>query len=204
MEYTGTLVTLASVFALGLISPGPNFVIVTSTAIGHSRRAGMMAAMGLAAASLTWTLLAILGIGILISQVQWVYAAVKVTGAVYLIWLGIKMMIPARMEAAIDGPAVAEGWLAFKKAYFVSLTNPKSAAFFASIFAAMIPAHAPLWLYVATLVMAGSFSAIWHGALAIFFSNTRVQARFQAWKNQINAVLGGVLILLGVKLLVSR
>jgi threonine efflux protein len=76
-----------------VISPGPNFAIVTSTAVNVSSRAGVLAGLGLAAASGKWALLAVAGIGVILTQIPWIYTAVKVAGAAYLIWLGVKMIL---------------------------------------------------------------------------------------------------------------
>ena len=83
-----------------MVSPGPNFAIVTSTATSVSRRAGLLTALGLAAATGTWVLLAVAGVGVLLAQVPWVFATVKAAGAAYLIWLGIKMILGARKRMA--------------------------------------------------------------------------------------------------------
>ncbi len=59
MSYLGLLLTIAGVLILSLLSPGPNFVIVTTTAMRHSRRTGVLIGLWLAAASFTWSLLAV-------------------------------------------------------------------------------------------------------------------------------------------------
>ena len=54
MDYTSSLATIAGVVLLGCLSPGPNFLVVTSRALTMSRQAGMLAGLGVALASLTW------------------------------------------------------------------------------------------------------------------------------------------------------
>lgn len=204
MQHWVTLSTIATVFIVGLVSPGPNFIVVTSTAMTSSRRAGLIAATGLAFASLTWTVLSIFGLGILLHKFPGLYAAVKWIGAFYLIWLGVKMLLPksGKTVEAVAKPATASA--AFTKAYFVSLTNPKSAAFFASVFAALIPAHAPGWLYFAVAATAFLLSLGWHGLLAICFSTDAVRSKFVSYERYLNYVFGSFLTLLGARLLVSN
>ena len=96
MDYIGVLMTITGVLALGVMSPGPNFAIVTSTTMAVSRRAGVLTGLGLAAASFTWALLAVAGLGLLIAHAGWVYTAVRLAGAAYLIWIGAKMVLGAR------------------------------------------------------------------------------------------------------------
>ncbi len=93
---------------------------------------------------------------------------------------------------------------AFLKAYGVSLTNPKSAAFFASAFAALIPSSAPLWLYTAILFIVFSLSMAWHGLLALGFSTKTVRDKFISYERQLNVVFGTFLTFLGLRLLASR
>lgn len=146
------LLPLAGVLLLSVASPGPNFVIVTSTAV-VSRRAGMMTGLGLAAASGTWAAIAIAGLSLLVTHVAWVHTALRLAGAAYLIWLGLKMIVTARKPLPVSAPAATSDWRAARKGYVVSMTNPKSVAFYGSIFALMVPAHAPAWLDLSVVVL---------------------------------------------------
>jgi threonine efflux protein len=202
MNYADNLVVLAGVLALSMISPGPNFAIVTSTAIAQSRRAGVIAGLGLAAASGTWTLLTLAGLGLVIAHAAWLYAALRVLGASYLIFLGARMLWHAAKPLPLDADQPARNRdNAFRKAYFVSLTNPKSAAFYGSILAVMLPAHAPLWFSAAVVGLAVLLSAIWYCGVAYLLSSPSVRRRFLKVRALFDAMIGVVLMGLGVKLL---
>src|SRR5215469_15499936 len=127
MNYLDSLLVLTGVLALSMISPGPNFAIVTSTAINVSRRAGVIGGLGLAAASGTWTFLTLAGLGFVIVHAAWLYTVIRIVGALYLIFLGAKMLWQVKKPSAPDVNAApqSEGAI-FRKAYLVSLTNPKS------------------------------------------------------------------------------
>ncbi|MBM6593811.1 LysE family translocator [Microvirga pudoricolor] len=198
------LLTIAGVFLLSAVSPGPNFAIVTSTAMGVSRRAGILAGLGLAAASFTWALLAVAGIGLILTQVPWIYTAVKVAGATYLMGLGIKMVLGARKPVPEETDGSLKDATAFRKAFLVSLTNPKSVAFYGSIFSVMVPAHAGSWFYVAVVALAATISAIWYCGLAVLFSHGFARRIFTRAKAGIEATMGLVLIGMGGRLLFSR
>ena len=202
MNYADSLLVLAGVLALSMISPGPNFAIVTSTAITRSRRAGVIAGLGLAAASGTWTLLTLAGLGLVIVHAQWLYAALRILGALYLIFLGAKMLWHAAKPPPPDtGQPARSRDNPFRKAYFVSLTNPKSAAFYGSILAVMLPAHAPLWFSAAVVGLAVLLSALWYCGVAFLLSSPSVRHRFLRIRALFDAVIGMVLMGLGVKLL---
>ena len=59
----GTLLTITGVIVASVVSPGPNFVLVTSTSASVSRRAGLITGLGVATASCLWAALAVTGVG---------------------------------------------------------------------------------------------------------------------------------------------
>lgn len=202
MNYADNLMILTGVLALSMISPGPNFAIVTSTAINVSRRAGVIGGLGLAAASGTWTLLTLAGLGFVIVHAAWLYTAIRIVGALYLIFLGAKMLWQAKKPAApaMDAGAQSEGAI-FRKAYFVSLTNPKSAAFYGSVLAVMLPLNAPLWFSAAVVGIATLLSALWYCGVAFLLSTETVRRHFTKAKALLDATIGVILMGLGAKLL---
>jgi RhtB (resistance to homoserine/threonine) family protein len=205
MSYANSLLLLTGVLALSMISPGPNFAIVTSTAIHVSRRAGVIAGLGLAAASTSWTLLTLVGLGFVIAHAVWLFTAIRVLGALYLIFLGAKMLWQARAPFAPSARQTAQsGRAIFRKAYFVSMTNPKSAAFYSSVLAVMLPLHAPLWFSAAIVAIATLLSALWYCGVAFLLSADAVRRRFAKTKAWFDGAVGAILMALGVKLLVSR
>ena len=203
MDYLSTLGMLAGVLLLSVASPGPNFVIVTSTA-AISRRAGIATGIGLAAASGTWALIAIAGLGLLLSHVTWIQAALRFAGAGYLIWLGIKMIITAHRPLRDQDKTITSDWSAAKKGYLVSMTNPKAVAFYGSVFALLIPTHAPIWLGVAAVGLAVSISCGWYCVMALVASHPAFRLTLVRRKAVLDSTAGVVLVVLGSRLLVTR
>ena len=205
---------IAGVLFLGVLSPGPNFALVTSTAMTVSRRAGVLTGLGLAAASCTWTLLAVAGIGLVLARFPAIAATVRTTGAIYLVWIGIRMIaragkpIPGASHAERSGTAAtgpgATGLATAGKAFLVSMTNPKAIAFYGSIFTVMVPVPAPRWFDAAIVLIAALVSASWYCGLALLFSQAATRRVFARGRTAIEAVMGVVLIGLGGRLLFSR
>jgi threonine efflux protein len=198
-----TLLPLAGVLLLSVASPGPNFVIVTSTAVA-SRRAGVMTGLGLAAASGTWAAIAIAGLSLLVTHVAWVHTALRLAGAAYLVWLGLKMIVTARNPLPVAAPANAPDWHAARKGYVVSMTNPKSIAFYGSIFALMVPAHAPVWLDLAVVALSVAISAAWYCAMALLASHPSVRGLLVRRKAVLDTAAGLLLMGVGGRMLAGR
>jgi threonine efflux protein len=198
------LLAITGVLFLGIASPGPNFAMVTSTAMTVSRRAGLFAALGLGAASGTWTLAVVAGVGIILAHAPWIYTTIRIAGAAYLIWLGLKLLWEARKPMTPAQPSNASRSAAFRKAYLVSMTNPKSVAFYGSILTVMVPASAPAWFYAAIVGIAFVISAGWYCAMALLFSHSAARNLFARAKLYIESAMGLVLVGLGARMLAGR
>ena len=116
-----------------------------------SRRAGIAAALGVAAGAMTWLALTLGGLGLIISRFPEIYDAQRMVGAVYLIWLGGKMIWNAGGPAGSTEMPTENGWAAARKGWLVTMTNPKSLAYYGSVFAVLLPTHAPVWVYAAAV-----------------------------------------------------
>lgn len=197
------LLALAGVLFLSVASPGPNFVVVTSTALA-SRRAGLATGLGLAAASGTWAWIAIAGLSFIVTHVAWMATALRVAGAAYLIWLGAKMVWSARDPLPLRAQAAASAWSAAKKGYVVSMTNPKSVAFYGSIFALMVPASAPFALNAAVVAIAVLISCAWYCSMALLASHPAVRQFLLRRKAVLDTLAGALLVALGGRMLAGR
>jgi threonine/homoserine/homoserine lactone efflux protein len=201
-NHGGVLLTIAGALALAIMSPGANFALVSSVALGVSRRAGVITGLGLALASCTWALLAVAGLGLVLNSLPWLHGALRVAGALYLVWLGARMLEGARRPSKLNtDEKPASGWAAARRGYLVSMTNPKAVAFYGSILALLVPAQAPGWLYTATVLLAVLISAAWYCGVALVLSHPPVRRQFLRAKTVIEATLGLCLLALGGRLL---
>src|SRR5271169_668034 len=83
-------ITLTIISILMIISPGPDFAILTKTSMVHGRMAGVAAALGIALANLCLVAVNLLGIGLLISESELAFTLLQILGGVYLLYIGFK------------------------------------------------------------------------------------------------------------------
>ena len=189
---------------MGAVSPGPNFLFVSSTAMNQSRRAGVGAGLGVTAGSITWAGLTLTGLGLVISRLPQVYDAMRFVGAAYLIWLGGKMAwkAGAPMQSVA---AVASGfWISARRAWLVNMTNPKSLAYYASVFAVLVPAHAPIWVYAAAMGVTSLISCVWYCGIAWLLSGEAARRAFLKARPAMETVIGLFLVGIGIRMFVIR
>ncbi|MBI5519654.1 MAG: LysE family transporter [Desulfovibrio sp.] len=208
MEFLPHLLTLAAIMLLACISPGPDFVVVSSHALG-GRKAGILVALGVAAGCVVWAMLAVFGLGLVIARLSWLYWLVRLGGAAYLLWMGARMLWAARHPAQGEAPArpaarPLSAPQALRAGFLVNMTNPKAVAFFGSLFVTVLPASAPGWVHCATVGVVGVVSAGWFCVLALLFSVPRVRGTYLRLRRPVDALMGAALVGLGAKLAVSR
>lgn len=204
MDYFPQFLAIASVFLLGAMSPGPDFVAVTSHALA-SRRAGLQVALGVTAAIVAWATLAMFGFGGIVARAPWLYTAVRVAGALYLIHLGVRTLLAARRPPAemTIGRTGASARTALRTGFLVGITNPKTVAFFASLFITVLPLTAPPWVQATTLLIIGAVALGWFGLVALVFSTGRVRTVYSRIRRWIDVLLGGMLVVLGFRLILA-
>ncbi|MBB3954031.1 LysE family translocator [Novosphingobium sediminicola] len=140
--------------ALLTITPGLDTVMVLRTASVEGRRPAAMAGAGIAVGCLIWGGAVSLGLGALLQASQMAYTAVKMAGAAYLLWLGVKLLIHPRkaLEMNADGPPQSEQD-AFRRGFLTNLLNPKMGVFYITFLPQFVPAGVSVAAY--TFFLAG-------------------------------------------------
>lgn len=201
MIYLPGLLTITGVVLLFCISPGPDFLAVSAHALA-TRRAAIAVACGIACSHILWGILAVFGVGMLVSQIDWLYQGVRIAGAAYLFFLGARMLISLRRPGEMGATREKEEDTvkSLRKGLVVGLTNPKCAAFYGSLFGTFLPLGAPAWIHGTTLAIVAVVVGAWFLTIAFLFSSFRVQRIYRTLQRPIDAVMGALLIILSVSL----
>jgi threonine efflux protein len=198
------LLSIWAVDFLALVSPGPNFLLVTQTAMQRDRRRALIVALGVASGSALWGSAVALGLSALFAAVPWLSAFVRIAGAAYLVHLGIGLWRAGATDPP-EGKAVPESSAAraYLRGLLTNLLNPKSAAYYGSVFALFFPPGTPGWLPVCAIALITASSALWHVAVALLFSTTRVHRAYRALRGTVNRIAGAVMTGFGLRLLLA-
>src|SRR5882724_9520887 len=155
MDYVLPLLGIALANLLAAMSPGPSVLLVARIAIAGSRRAGLAAAAGMALGGMIWATATIFGLALLFSELAWLYRAMQVLGGLYLVYIAVMIWRGARTPIEVQAGEVRAltPRRAFVTALLSYLANPKVVVFFGSVFIALLPAHAPGWVWAATVAI---------------------------------------------------
>jgi threonine/homoserine/homoserine lactone efflux protein len=122
------LLFLAASIAI-TVAPGPDNLQVLARGISQGRAAGLVAALGFAAGISFHTTLAALGVAALLKSSPMAFEAVKLAGAAYLVWIGIKAIRSKGLSSAHERPSQPLA-VVFRQSVIGNLLNPKVTLFF--------------------------------------------------------------------------
>ncbi|MCB1954534.1 MAG: LysE family translocator [Rhodocyclaceae bacterium] len=128
MEISWWLFVLASL--LLIVTPGQDMLLVMSRSIGQGAGAGVASAAGVSVGLVGHTLLATLGLGAILQASEWLFLALKLAGAAYLVWLGIGLLRSGGADPALMAGERRPLWRLFLDGALSNVMNPKIAIFY--------------------------------------------------------------------------
>jgi threonine efflux protein len=192
-----SLAMVLAIHAVALISPGPDFAVVTRTSLVSGRRAGLWAAAGVAASIGIYVLVCAFGLSLVITALPHLSYVLTYVGAAYLAWLGIQCLrstgaLPAATQTAPRAKSFITGLL-------TNLLNPKAMLYFSSVLSQVLTPElsttdtSTIWLLLVCE------SLLWFGLVALVFSSTRVMAWIKGKLVWLDRTVGVVLMALAAK-----
>ena len=203
-------VALAAFIAAGIVlivAPGPDTALVLRTAAVEGPRRGAYTSAGICTGLLVWGLAAALGISAVLAASHTAYAALRVIGAAWLVWLGLNIFFrrPHHPVPRVNGGAagVADGsdpaW--FWRGLLSNVTNPKVGVFFITFLPQFVPPGVAEVPWVALLVLIHvALSIVWLGLLIVATRSVGRLLQRPAVAQTLDRITGAVLIGAGVRL----
>ena len=199
------LAGIAAVNLMGAASPGPAFFVVSRTAVGQSRRAGLATAYGVVLATMVWACATIHGLALLFKGAPWLLHLLQVLGGAYLLYLAWQAIRHAGDPLPAPGPdqRVANLGEAFRRGFITNLANPKIAVFFGCVFTTVYGPGMPEWINLAVLAVIFADELVWYSLVVLAFSSRPAQAAYIRAKRWIDRGFGTLLGLFGLRLLAN-
>jgi len=147
-------IAFALASAVLLAIPGPTVMLVVSYALRHGRGSGWATVPGVSLGDLTAMTVSLAGAGAVLAASAGLFTVLKLCGAVYLVWLGVRLWRAAPEAFQVSARQAAPGSYRtiFWNAYVVTALNPKSIVFFIAFVPQFVTAGQPLLPQFVTLV----------------------------------------------------
>lgn len=199
------MLAFAGVVAVIVVVPGPDMALVLQNGLARGRRAALETALGINAGLLVWAVAAALGIAALLHASAPAFTALKLAGAAYLVWLGLRALRDAWRGGAgpEERPALRQS-SPFRQGLLTNLLNPKIALVFTTLIPQFVdpgkPAVAQTLLLAAVFICMG---LVWLTSYALLVARIGALLRRSPVRRVLNAVTGTVLTALGVRVAVT-
>lgn len=155
--------------------------------------------LGITFVNTVWATLALFGLRVLVTSVPVLFWLIRFLGAAYLVWFGIQLLRrSSRPLRQNDGPQSGTTFRsAMRDRLVTNLANPKSMAFYASVFSGAVPTHASNQTLITMIAMVRAIAALWYELVAVTLSTERMAALYRQGKAVIERTCGLFLIVLG-------
>ena len=186
------------------ITPGSDTIYILSRSIFQGKKAGMMSVYGIVSGSLVHTLLAGLGLSLILMQSALAFNIVKWIGAAYLIWLGVRSIMSRHEDtASMQAVESQSSRKVYLQGMMTNVLNPKVALFYLAFIPQFV---SPEQTYGAIpfILLGLTFSAtgiLWCMLLVLFSSKMAKRLQSSRISTYMNKITGGIFILLGLNLL---
>lgn len=200
------LAGVVTALTVGVVSPGPSFVMVARTAVSSSRSNAFAAALGMGAGGVLFASAALLGLQAVLLAVPSLYLLLKIVGGIYLAYLGFRIWNSAKQPLVVPGGmSGSDASLAKSLAlgFVTQVSNPKTAIVYASVFAAFLPVAPSIGFDFALVTIVFAIEAGWYAIVVLALSSERPRRAYLRYKAGVDRVAGGVMMLLGLKLVLS-
>jgi threonine efflux protein len=194
MELLQGLLLISSIHLLAAASPGPDFILVSQQTLSHGKKAGLMCSIGLAA---------------IIANSSTTLWIIKVLGGSYLLYLGYQGI---RAKASADTNQQMNHKTPIKRSAFKNIgvgflcnaLNPKAPIYFVALFTVVLSPDLPLLHLVIYGLWMMAIQLAWFSSVVLLLSRPKINDKLQRLGHWIDRILGGAMILIGLKILTSR
>jgi len=197
-----TLLAVALLHWVVLVTPGANVLVVSSLAAGGSRASACFAALGVTVVAGIWSALAVLGVHAVFNAHPYLRLALQVAGGLYLLYVAIRLWGTGGSPGQAASRPLSP-FAAFRLGFLTNIMNPKSALFFGSVFATVLPPDPPPALLAAAVLLVLFNALAWHLFLAFAFSHPRVQAIYHGQRRMLGRIAGTLVGFFGLRLLAA-
>ena len=198
------LAAFFAISALVIVTPGQDTALTIRNSLLGGRRAGVFTALGVSSGQAVWALATSIGIAALIVAFEPAFLALKLAGAAFLVYLGVQALYAALRGQTSEHRSTRgtlDGRTSLRQGLLSNLGNPKMAVFFTSLLPQFGSSFSVL---IALGLVFCLMTFTWLAAYAFAVAKAGDLLRRPAIKRAFDAVLGAVLVALGLRLATER
>ena len=202
------LIAFAGISLLLAVTPGPDMAVVTRNALAHGRRGVALTTSGIALALVIWVTATAVGLSALLRSSGEVLFLLKIVGACYLAYLGVRTLLESRARPAdllAATPPAAPAHAVFRQGFLSAISNPKLGVFFVTFLPQFVLPGQPVLPRLLELgVTFALIGWIWMNVYGLFVTRLRQVITAPRVRQWMQRVTGVVLLGFGARLALER
>jgi len=197
--------TVAILHLFAVVSPGPDFALITRQSLRFNRRVAIWTSLGIGVGILFHCLLAITGLVILITSNELFSTILKIIGSAYLLYLGITSVIGNQKKSELEekDKENLNKFNGFLVGLITNITNVKAILFFVTVFSVVIDSENSL-----SLIFYGAYMALatflWFAFISYVFTSNKFKNKFSSFLTTFEKIIGIILILLSLQIIIFQ
>lgn len=209
MDLMQGLILITSIHLLAAASPGPDFILVSQQTLSNGKRSGFMVSIGIALGLSVHIIYSALGLAAVIASSTTALWVIKIIGGCYLLYLGVQGL-RTQPQNKIEGSSSTKNIVkhsnlkAIAKGFLCNALNPKAPIYFVALFTVVLSPNLPLLHLVIYGAWMMFLQLLWFSTVIVLLSRPSVNEKFQRLGHWIDRILGGAMILIGLKVLTSK
>ncbi|WP_283125753.1 LysE family translocator [Providencia stuartii] len=196
------LIAVATITFLAVISPGPDFAMVTRNSYAYGTKVGLFAALGIAVGVQVHVFYTLFGVTLIIMGSPTLFTIVKLLGVGYLVYIGFKSFTNTqKMNTEGNNLTKPSSLTAFRMGFLTNALNPKTMFFVVSVYTQVIQNNNSQWLNFSYGLFISFAHWLWFSLIALFFATPTIRNRILKYQLTMDKVIGALLMILGISLL---
>lgn len=207
MELVQGLILIAVVHSLSAAAPGPDFILICQQTLTHGRRAGYLCSIGIALGLSIHIIYSAFGLVAVVGNSATAFWVIKILGGGYLVYLGLQIIRSKAVDNHVDFSTTEAAPSARKSVamgFLCNALNPKAAVYFLALFTMVLSPDMPLYQLAIYGVWMMVIQLTWFSIVTTLLSTPAISRKFIRAGHWINRILGGAMIVMGLKLMTTR
>jgi len=197
--------SLASICAVGAMSPGPSLAVVLSHSMAQGAKQGLIASVSHGIGVGIYAALAVVGLAGLIQQFPLAYKALLFGGALYLVYLAFTILKAGESKLSLSQAASTSMLSAARDGFAIAFLNPKLAIFFLALFSQFINPETITLMQAAIMCLTVFIiDTLWYCIVSIITSKANQKFDLTRYANVINKLLACAFLLLALRVVITN
>jgi len=198
--------SFVAICVMGALSPGPSLAIVIKNTLAGGTPQGYATAISHGLGVALYAAITATGIAVVIVQSPLIFNIIQYTGAVFLLYLGIKSLLSKKVNQVFSDDRAQEeevkvnGW---RDGFLIAFLNPKLAIFFLALFSQFLTGDASDEQKIIMTATVGSIDALWYCLVTFTLSRGNIISKLRANGHIVDKVTGSFLILLAARVVIN-